>query len=44
MEENDIIIKFEAQLDKIETERFEYKQDLEREKPLVGASTSLLTT
>ncbi len=32
MEENDRIIKLEAQLDKIETERFEYKQDLEREK------------
>ncbi len=32
MDENDIIIKLEAQLDKIETERFEFKQDLEREK------------
>jgi len=32
MEENERIIKLETQLDKIETERFEYKQDLEREK------------
>ncbi len=32
MEENERIIKLEAQLDKIETERFEFKQDLEREK------------
>ncbi len=32
MEENDKIIKLEAQLDKIETERFECKQDLERER------------
>ncbi len=32
MEENERIIKLETQLDKIETERFEFKQDLEREK------------
>ncbi|MCF6352691.1 MAG: hypothetical protein L3J06_06755 [Cyclobacteriaceae bacterium] len=32
MEENERIIKLETQLDKIETERFEYKQELAREK------------
>jgi hypothetical protein len=32
MDENDKIIKLETLLDKIETERFEFKQDLEREK------------
>jgi len=32
MNENDKIIKLEAKLDKIETERFECTQDLEREK------------
>ncbi len=32
MEKNERIIKLETQLDKIETECFEYKQDLEREK------------
>jgi len=32
MDENDKIIKLEAQLDKTETERFEFKQDLDREK------------
>ncbi len=32
MDENEKIIKLEALLDKIETERFEFKQDLERAK------------
>ncbi|MCF6361186.1 MAG: hypothetical protein L3J29_10555 [Cyclobacteriaceae bacterium] len=32
MNENEKIIKLEAQLDKIETERFTCTQDLEREK------------
>ncbi len=32
MDENEKIIKLEAQLDKIDTERFEFKQNLEREK------------
>ncbi len=32
MEENERIIKLETQLDKIETERFECKQELDREK------------
>lgn len=32
MEENERINKLEAEIDKIETERFEFKQDLEYEK------------